>query len=121
MTEKKLFFSGRDGLDGGAWAEMWTRPQVRKFFKNWAAIEPYLPKKAFKTLRVKLCRGPCGDDSQLFIWGEKQPGFQVGDVQDDHEGTWIEVDGEVVFNDLKPAGDEDDLENHDEECDDCAK
>jgi len=118
---KKLWFCGRDGMDGGAWADLWTLKQVREFFNGNELVEPHLPKKPFKTLRVKRCNGTYGDDSRLYVWGEKQPGFQVGDVQDDHEGTYIEVDGKVVFNDLKPGGDEDEIEDHDEDCETCAK
>lgn len=117
---KKLWFSGRDGLDGGAWADLWTLKQVREFFKGNEAIAAHLPKKAFKSLHVKVCFGP-EEDGRLYSWGEKQPGFQVGDIQDDHEGTYIEVDGKVVHNDLHPAGDENEVEDHDEECETCAK
>ncbi len=106
---KKLWFCGRDGLDGGAWADLWTLKQVRDFFKGNEAVEPHLPKKAFKTLRVKRCFGQDGDDSRLFVWGETQPGFQNGDLQA-HVGTYVEVDGKVIFDDIVEEEEEDEDE-----------
>ncbi len=118
MSDKKIFFCGKDGVDNGAWAELYSLKQVRDFFKDNAHVAPHLPKKAFKTLRVMRCYGPNDDASRIYIWGEKQPGFSEGDVYP-HVGTFVEIDGKVVYNDLKP-GDDDDIADH-EDCDECAK
>lgn len=128
MSSAKLFFCARTGMDEpGAWAEMWTENKLRDFFRTHTSGSEILKQinKALKasgeklqTLRVEILHGP-DEDGRLYMWGEKQPGFQANDYSD-HDGLKVEVNGKVVFNSLKPAGDEDEIEEHDPDCEDCA-
>lgn len=118
-AEKKLWFCGRGPCDSpGAWASLWDEAELRDFFKTDKLVTAHLPKK-FSTLRVESHHALDEGDTRVYIWGEKQPGFQNDDYGQ-HKGIKIEVDGKVVYNDLKPAGDADDLADHDPECEDCA-
>lgn len=113
---KKIFFCGVAGLDNpGAWTKMMTEEEAREY------VSPSLEKagwldKPFKTFRIE--RHPEGEDVRVYVYGEDEPGFQ-GDDYGLHVGVKVEVDGAVVYNDLKPS-EESEPEDH-EECGDCAK
>ncbi len=118
MSEKKIFFCARTGFDEpGAWCELWDEERVREYVSESLKKAGVAGDMAVKTLRVEIHRG---SDGRIYIWGENQPGFQAGDYGE-HEGLKVEVDGVVVYNDLKPAGDDDELEDRDRDCEDCAE
>jgi hypothetical protein len=119
-AERQIFFCGRGGWDEpGAWCELADLKKVRAFFRGNELVEPHLPKKPFRKLLVLRFNGP-EEDGRLYSWGEDQPGFQASDFSD-HEGTKVVVDGKTVFNDVRPAGDEAEIEEHDPSCEDCAE
>ncbi len=120
MSEKKIFFCARAGWDEpGAWCELWDEEKVREYVSESLKKAGVTSDVLIKTLRVEIHRGS-EEDGRLYIWGENQPGFHVGD-HGEHEGLMVEVDGVVVYNDLKPAGDADEIEEHDAACEECAK
>lgn len=120
MSDEKIFFCARTGFDEpGAWCELWDEATVREYVGE-SLKRAGVPKDApLKTLRVEIHR-ESEEAGRLYIWGEDQPGFQAGD-HGTHEGLLVEVDGEVVYSDLKPAGDADEIADHDADCEDCAK
>jgi hypothetical protein len=120
MGEKKVFFCARTGFDEpGAWCELWDEAKVREYVTESLRKAGVGADTPFKTLRVEIHRGS-EEDGRLYIWGEDQPGFQAGDYGD-HEGLKVEVDGVVVYNDLRPAGDDGEIADHDPDCEDCAQ
>lgn len=120
MGDVKIFFCARTGWDKpGAWADLWNEAKVREYVSESLATAGVTADLPIKKLRVEIHKGP-EDDGRLYIWGEDQPGFQVGDYGD-HEGLKVEVDGVVVYNDLRPAGDGGEIADHDPGCEDCAQ
>ena len=113
--QRKLFFCGVAGLDNpGAWTKMMTEAEVRGYVSECLKKAGWL-KKPFKTLRIE--RHPEGEDVRVYLWGWDEPSFQ-GDFGL-HTGVRVEVDGKVVYNDLKPS-EESEPGDHDD-CEDCAK
>jgi len=99
MGDVKIFFCARTGWDEpGAWADLWNEAKVREYVSESLAKAGVTADVPIKKLRVEIHKGP-EEDGRLYIWGEDQPGFQVGDYGD-HEGLKVEVDGVLVYNDL---------------------
>ncbi len=116
--EKKLFFCGRAGCDSpGAWSQMMTEEKARDMVSVSLEQAGWPDDKPIKRFRVE--RHPGNDeDSRLYVWGEDMASFDADDTGF-HVGTCVEIDGVVVYNDLKPHEDTT-PEDHDEECD-CKK
>lgn len=113
---KKLFFCGKAGFDNpGAWSKMMDEPAAR----DMVSVSLELAGWTAKPLnRFRIERHVEGEDVRIYIWGEEEPGFQ-GDDFGNHVGTMVEIDGKVVYNDLKPS-EESEPGDH-EDCEDCAK
>jgi hypothetical protein len=111
---KKIFFCGRAGIDcPGAWCKMMTEAEARDMVSD-SLKKAGWEGKPLSKLRVERHDGE--DGARIYVWGEDEPGFQ-GDDYGQHEGTRVEVDGKVVYNDLVPLEDED---GDHEDCEDCA-
>lgn len=116
----KIFFCGRGPCEQpGAWAQLWSEGKVREYLKD-SLAKAGVSDRPFERLRVERHQALDQDDTRVYIWGEDQPGISCEDYGQ-HEGLRVEIDGVVVYNDLRPAGDEDDLADHDPECEECAK
>lgn len=114
---RKLFFCGTAGFDNpGAWSKMLGEAEARDMVSVSLELAGWKD-KPLSRFRVERHDGSDGD-VKVYLWGEDEPGFQ-GDDFGQHEGTKVEVDGKVVYNDLKPSSDEDPGDH--EECEDCAK
>jgi hypothetical protein len=112
--DKKIFFSARGPVDEpGAWARLMTMAEVQDLLSESLATAGATG-RPFKTVRVERHEG---GDARISIWGEEEPGVQLDDYGN-HDGLRVELDGTVVFNSLKPAEDD---EEHDPDCDECAK
>lgn len=112
---KKLFFCGTAGFDNpGAWCKQMTEAEARDM------VSVSLGKAGWEgkpLSRFRVERHVEGEDSKVYVWGEDEPRFQ-GDDYGLHVGVRVEVDGEVVYNDLRPS---EDCEPGDhDDCEDCA-
>lgn len=113
---KKLFLCGKAGFDNpGAWSRMMTEAEARDMVSV-SLEEAGWKDKPLSKFRVE--RHAEDEDTRIYIWGEEEPGFQ-GDDFGLHVGTKVEIDGKVVFNNLKPSQ-ESEPGDHDD-CEDCAK
>lgn len=118
MSAKKLFFCGRSGCDSpGAWSQMMTEEKARDMVSvslekaGWPADKPIG--------KFHIERHPGDDeDSRIYIWGFDQASHDADDTGV-HVGTTVEIDGVMVYNDLKPH-EETTPEDHDEDCE-CKK
>jgi hypothetical protein len=101
------------GEEGYAWAELWDADQLRDFFKTRPKVLSKIPEK-FKALRVEIHHSyDSGLNQFAYVWGDKQPTIMPEELGT-HEGIYMEIDHVVVYNGLKPAG-----EDHDPECEIC--
>ena len=115
--DRKIFFCGRAGFDSpGAWCKMMTEAEARDI------VSVSLEKAGWKDKPLQRFRVEThaeGVDSRFYVWGEDEPAFD-GDDNGNHVGTRVEVDGEVVYNDLRPA-EESLVDDDHEDCEDCAR
>jgi hypothetical protein len=117
-VDKKLYFCGKAGIDNpGAWAKMMSEEDARGMVSPCLERAGWPEGKPISRFRVEVHPGGDGD-TRVHVWGEEEPGFQ-GDDYGLHEGIKVEVDGAVVYNDLKPS-EESEPGDH-EDCEDCAK
>ncbi len=115
---KKLFFCGTAGFDNpGAWCKMMSEAEALGDMMSVPLKLAGWEGKPVNKLRVERCPGE-NEDTKVYIWGEEEPGFQA-DNYGQHVGTKVEVDGKVVYNDMRPSEDSE-AEDH-EDCEDCAK
>lgn len=115
MSSKKLFFCGTAGFDNpGAWSKLMTEEEAREFGSvDEALMRAKWLEKPLKTFCIE--RHVEGEDSRVYIWGEEEPGFSDLDAGQ-HVGYKVEIDGVLVYSDLKPSGDSDPEDHEDEEC-----
>ena len=118
--DKKIWFCFCGPYDCSAWAALWTKEHLVKYFSDHEVIGPVLQQHpGFEKLRVEVNRGGEDTDGRIYAWGYDEPGRGEGpDTQ--HEGTAIWINDELVYNDSKFV-DEDDTDHDPKECEVCSQ
>lgn len=98
-TEKKIFFCGNAGFDNpGAWVKMWTEEEARKYVSTSLEIAGWKD-RPLKSFHIEW---HYGGEVRTYIWGIDEPGFK-GDEHGEFVGRRVEIDGVVVYDDLKAS------------------
>jgi hypothetical protein len=115
VPQTKLFLVMNGVHDGNAaYARMKSEAEVKLYYKNDLRVVSILAGKHFEKLLVVSCP-KSGSNTYVQTWGD-EPNIDILDWLD-HVGLYVEVDGQLVWNDMKP----DDQEGHDEDCIACAR
>ena len=118
---KKIFFLANGPMDNPrAGAELWDREKATKFVERFLK-EAGVADKRFDSFRIEshVADGYEDDGSSIMMmsWGQDSPSIQFDD-HGDQVGLLVELDGQEVFNNLKPVrddeGDEEDEEDEED-------
>jgi hypothetical protein len=103
--------------------EQLSKEEVVDHYKKYdEKLFPLVKDHPFKTLKEVSCY-EADDDTIVKVWGYDTPSIDFFDYGD-HFGVYLELDGKVMYNTMKPnthdASEEEVAEVH-EDCDICAK
>ena len=116
--ERKIWFCFCGPYENSAWAALWTKEHLVKYFSDHEVIGPVLQQHpAFEKVRIEVNRGGNDEDGRVYVWGDDEPSAEGPDTQ--HEGTLVYIDDKLVYNDSKFV--DEDSDHDPKDCDICAK